>query len=185
MGTTAELCQPVLAAGPHHSWPASSTGQACRGVPSSGAGHMLQCMLPDGTQGAQRQKVTLSVLEATQRHPCCLQAGALTDDDLHTALIQPLQPSVRLHVIIDACQSTPSLNLEYSAGLRRDGWSEWQVCTPTVGRHPVRAGSSWLVASSASWRCNCQTGHSPPPWEMAFSPSALQSVQPQLCPAGT
>eukprot|EP00891_Asterochloris_glomerata_P005517 jgi/Astpho2/5517/fgenesh1_pg.00079_%23_4_t len=59
--------------------------------------------------------------------PCDFQeAGALTDDDLHTALIQPLQPSVRLHVIIDACQSTPSLNLEYSAGLRRDGWSEWQ-----------------------------------------------------------
>ena len=111
---------------------------------------MLQSMLLDVIQAALPQGVTLPVLEATQRHYASLQAGALTDDDLHTALIQPLQPSVRLHVIIDACQSTPSLNLEYSAGLRRDGWSEWQVCLPTTGSLSVSAGSRWLVASSAS-----------------------------------
>ncbi|KAL3152234.1 hypothetical protein ABBQ32_001316 [Trebouxia sp. C0010 RCD-2024] len=54
------------------------------------------------------------------------QAGPLTDDQLHTAMVRPLRHGVRLHAVIDACQSCPSLNLRCTARARRDGWSEWQ-----------------------------------------------------------
>ncbi len=57
----------------------------------------------------------------------CIQAGPLTDDELHTAMVKPLRHGVRLHAVIDACQSCPSLNLRCTARARRDGWSEWQV----------------------------------------------------------
>ncbi len=56
-----------------------------------------------------------------------VQAGPLTDDELHTAMVKPLRHGVRLHAVIDACQSCPSLNLRCTARARRDGWSEWQV----------------------------------------------------------
>ena len=56
-----------------------------------------------------------------------MQAGPLTDDELHTAMVKPLRHGVRLHAVIDACQSCPSLNLRCTARARRDGWSEWQV----------------------------------------------------------
>lgn len=59
--------------------------------------------------------------------PCLTQAGPLTDDELHTAMIRPLRHGVRLHAVIDACQSCPSLNLRCTARARKDGWSEWQV----------------------------------------------------------
>lgn len=59
--------------------------------------------------------------------PCDFQqAGPLTDDQLHTAMVRPLRHGVRLHAVIDACQSCPSLNLRCTARARRDGWSEWQ-----------------------------------------------------------
>ncbi|KAA6417467.1 MAG: hypothetical protein FRX49_12546 [Trebouxia sp. A1-2] len=54
------------------------------------------------------------------------QAGPLTDDELHAAMVKPLRHGVRLHAVIDACQSCPSLNLRCTARARRDGWSEWQ-----------------------------------------------------------
>ena len=59
--------------------------------------------------------------------PLLIQAGPLTDDLLHTAMIRPLRHGVRLHAVIDACQSCPSLNLRCTARARKDGWSEWQV----------------------------------------------------------
>lgn len=73
----------------------------------------------------------------TSSTPLLLQAGPLTDDQLHTAMIRPLRHGVRLHAVIDACQSCPSLNLRCTARARKDGWSEWQVCFAALSASPA------------------------------------------------
>lgn len=70
-----------------------------------------------------------------------MQAGPLTDDQLHTAMIRPLRHGVRLHAVIDACQSCPSLNLRCTARARKDGWSEWQVEAPLSPLLPVQSSA--------------------------------------------
>ncbi len=87
------------------------------------------------TQSCPYNTASCVVEEHRVNSSCCgsskaniwVQAGPLTDDELHTAMVKPLRHGVRLHAVIDACQSCPSLNLRCTARARRDGWSEWQV----------------------------------------------------------
>ena len=84
-----------------------------------------------------------------------LQAGPLTDDQLHAAMIQPLRHGVRLHAVIDACQSCPSLNLRCTARSRKDGWSDWQVCAP-IAQHSLM---SWMHSlEHIVWQVNLGFG---------------------------
>ena len=103
-----------------HSWPACLMPHCC--FPQHSRMHF-------GTKSAM---CAFRLHDIEQRGQTCdlyVQAGPLTDDELHAAMIRPLRHGARLHALIDACQSCPSLNLRCTARPRRDGWSEWQVCS--------------------------------------------------------
>ena len=85
-----------------------------------------------GTESAMCTFRLHDVEQPRQTCDLCVQAGPLTDDELHAAMIRPLRHGARLHALIDACQSCPSLNLRCTARPRRDGWSEWQVCSAHI-----------------------------------------------------
>ena len=54
------------------------------------------------------------------------RAGQIVDDELHRALVLPLQPGVTLHAVIDACHSGTALDLPYRT-TTRNGRFDWKV----------------------------------------------------------
>ncbi|KAK9803281.1 hypothetical protein WJX72_006942 [[Myrmecia] bisecta] len=82
--------------------------------------------------------------------PCDFkQAGQISDDELSRYLVNPLQPGVRLHAVIDACHSGSMLDLEYRAKVK-GGVPTWKneyrrrpsVYKGTMGGEAIQFGAS-------------------------------------------
>ena len=116
------ICSAVLATSTPQAWVTETS--LLYGILDRGEAYLIPTWLVR-EQRLTQVKINQSTNQSTVS--VCMQAGPLTDDELHTAMVKPLRHGVRLHAVIDACQSCPSLNLRCTARARRDGWSEWQV----------------------------------------------------------
>jgi hypothetical protein len=105
------------------------------------SGHGTQVPDPTGDEADGMNEAIL---------PCDHEvAGYIIDDELNTALVNPLPPGAKLHAVLDACHAGSMLDLEWRAKAR-DGpiyWKQEYTHAPVV--YKGTAGG-WVVAFSAA-----------------------------------
>ncbi|MQM00378.1 hypothetical protein Taro_033109 [Colocasia esculenta] len=80
--------------------------------------------------GSQRMDINSDELDGFDETLCPLDYeinGMISDDEIHTTIVEPLPTGVKLHAVIDACHSGSSLDLPYLCKLHRNGFWQWEV----------------------------------------------------------